>query len=169
MIDVGVREIQADLLRHIRYAVLWPSVPLEHQLLPFDTAATTSHYGAFLNSDLDPVGCLTLTEENCKAALPDWVTVRSPKVQVQVHKFAVYSEYQGKGIGSALFRHVLSEVKKRYKGPVLLHLDARVEQRGWYGRMGLVEVDGEKFIKNGPTGNGPSVEYIRLGIVLVAK
>jgi ribosomal protein S18 acetylase RimI-like enzyme len=167
---VYVRAIEAALVAPIRHVVLWPSIPLESQLLPFDTAPSTAHYGAFLRdpetSTPNPIGCLTVTEELCKATLPELVTRQHPKVQVQIHKFAVYSEFQGKGIGSALFRHVLAEVSQRYEGPVLLHLDARVEQKGWYERMGLKVPDEEVFIKRGPTGDGPAVEYIRLGILL---
>jgi GNAT superfamily N-acetyltransferase len=167
---VEVHTIEADQLSPIRHAVLWPSVPLESQLLPFDTVPTTAHYGAFLRDPetptTGPIGCLTVTKELCKATLPELVTRQNPAVQVQVHKFAVYSEFQGKGIGSTLFRHVLVEVSRRYERPVLLHLDARVEQKGWYERMGLKVLDGEVFIKRGPTGDGPAVEYIRLGILL---
>ena len=164
---VKIRPIDADLLPPVRHAVLWPSVPLESQLLPFDHVTTTIHYGAFLPYHSSrPVGCLTLTEEAYKKDLAPSVAAISPKNQYQVHKFAVYKEYQGQRIGSNLFRHTLAELRRQHDVPVLLHLDARLEQKGWYERFGLQALDDEVFIKNGPTGKGPAVEYIRLGIVL---
>lgn len=169
---IDVRLISSAQLPPIRHAVLWPSVPLGSQLQAFDSAPTTVHYGAFLRdpefSTTGPIGCLTLTEELCKASLTDFITSHNPNVQLQIHKFAVYPEYQGRGIGSTLFRHVLAEVSRHYVGPVLLHLDARVEQRGWYERMGLRVLNEDKFVKRGPTGDGPAVEYIRLGTILNA-
>jgi GNAT superfamily N-acetyltransferase len=164
---VKVRRIDACQLPSIRHAVLWPSVPLRSQLLPFDDEITTIHYGAFLSpTDPDPIGCLTITRENYKKTLPPFVAETSLNGQYQVHKFAILQEHQGKGIGSALFRYTLQELRRERAGPVLLHLDARVHQRGWYERFGMHVLDEETFVKTGPTGNGPAVEYIRLGIVV---
>jgi GNAT superfamily N-acetyltransferase len=166
---VEVRRIDASLLPPMRHAVLWPSVPLDSQLLQFDHAKTTIHYGAFLPGDAEPVGCLTLTKEDFKKGLPATIAGLGLEGQYQVHKFAVLQERQGKGIGSVLFRQVLQELREGTEGRVLLHLDARVEQRGWYERFGLQVLDEEIFVKTGPTGNGPAVEYIRLGIVLSSR
>ena len=162
---VEVRRIEASLLPPIRHAVLWPSVAIESQLQPFDSAETTIHYGAFVPEHEKPIGCLTLTKENYKNDLPPNIaeTIRG---QYQVHKFAVLQEYQGKRVGSVLFRHVLEHLQGLESKPILLHLDARVEQKGWYERFGLQVLDVEVFVKKGPTGNGPAVEYIRLGIVM---
>lgn len=107
-----------------------------------------------------------MTEEAYKKDLPPSVAAISPRNQFQVHKFAVYKEYQGQSVGSNLFRHTLAELGRQHDVPVLLHLDARLEQKGWYERFGLRALGDEVFIKNGPRGNGPAVEYIRLGIVL---
>ena len=165
---VEVRRIDASQLTPIRHAVLWPSVPLDSQLLPFDHADTTTHYGAFLSStDSEPIGCLTLTREAYKKDLPPFVADIPPEKQYQIHKFAVMQEYQGKGVGTVLFRYTLQELQHTKPGPVLLHLDARVEQRGWYERFGLQVLNEEIFIKKGPTGTGQPVEYIRLGIVVI--
>jgi GNAT superfamily N-acetyltransferase len=162
---VQVRRIEANLLPPIRHAVLWPSVAIETQLQPFDSAETTIHYGAFIPEDENPIGCLTLTREDYKKDLPPAIS-ETIQGQYQVHKFAVLQEYQGRGIGSALFHHVLEHLQQLGGKPILLHLDARVEQRGWYERFGLQVLDEKVFIKKGPTGNGPAVEYIRLGIVI---
>ena len=48
-----VRRIDASLLPPIRHAVLWPGVAIEAQLQPFDHAATTVHYGAFVTQFAD--------------------------------------------------------------------------------------------------------------------
>jgi GNAT superfamily N-acetyltransferase len=162
---VEVRRIDASLLPPIRHAVLWPSVAIESQLQSFDSAETTIHYGAFIPENENPIGCLTLTKEEYKKDLPPAIS-ETIQGQYQVHKFAVLQKYQGKGIGSVLFRHVLAHLQQLEGKPILLHFDARVEQKGWYERFGMQVLDGEVFIKKGPTGNGPAVEYIRLGIVL---
>jgi GNAT superfamily N-acetyltransferase len=161
-----VRRIDTSFLPPIRHAILWPSVAIDKQLQPFDSAETTIHYGAFIPEDENPIGCLTLTKEEYKKELPATIAEPNLQGQYQVHKFAVLLEHQGKGIGSVLFRHVLEHLQQLEEKPILLHLDARVEQKGWYERFGLQVLDEEKFIKKGPTGNGPAVEYIRLGIVL---
>jgi len=162
---VEVRRIDASLLPPIRHAVLWPSVAIEAQLQPFDHADTTIHYGAFVAENQKPTGCITLTHEGYKGDLPPAIA-GTMQGQYQVHKFAVMQDYQGQGIGLVLFRHVLEHLQQLAAKPILLHLDARVEQKGWYQRFGLQVLDQEKFTKNGPTGNGPPVEYIRLGIML---
>ena len=162
---VEVRRIDASLLPPIRHAVLWPSVAIESQLQPFDHADTTIHYGAFVPENEVPIGCITLTKEEYKKQLPPAIAGKI-QAQYQVHKFAVLQEYQSRGIGSVLFRHVLEHLQQLEAQPILLHLDARVEQKGWYERSGFQVLDEEKFIKKGPTGNGPPVDYIRLGIVL---
>jgi GNAT superfamily N-acetyltransferase len=164
--EVEIRRIDSSRLPTIRKAVLWPSIPIESQLQTFDHADTTTHYGTFLPHLENPVGCLTLTKEKLKTDLPPGFSNIEGLAHYQVHKFAVYKEYQGKGVGSTLFRHVLREVRGMGDRKVLLHLDARVEQRGWYERFGLRVLDEDVFVKTGPTGNGPAIEYIRLGIVL---
>jgi GNAT superfamily N-acetyltransferase len=163
---VEVRRVDASLLPPIRHAVLWPSVAIESQLQPFDSAETTIHYGAFIPENENPIGCLTLTKEDYKKDFPSAIAELDLQGQYQVHKFALLQKYQGQGIGSVLFRHVLEHLQQLGAKPILLHLDARVEQKGWYERFGLQVLDGEVFIKKGPTGNGPAVEYIRLGIVV---
>jgi GNAT superfamily N-acetyltransferase len=163
---VEVRRIDASLLPPIRHAVLWPSVAIDSQLQPFDSAETTIHYGAFLPEHEKPIGCLTLTKEDYKKELPPAIAELNLQGQYQVHKFAILQEYQGKGIGSVLFRHTMGHLQQLEGKPILLHLDARVEQKGWYERFGLQVLDEEMFIKKGPTGDGPAVEYIRLGIVI---
>lgn len=47
--------------------------------------------------------------------------------------------------------------------PALLHLDARREQAGFYERRGFSVLDPEVFVKKGPGGQGPGVEYVRMG------
>jgi len=162
---VEVRRIDASLLPPIRHAVLWPSVAIESQLQPFDHADATIHFGAFVPKNERPIGCITLTKEDFQKHLPPAIAGKIQE-QYQIHKFAVLQEYQRLGVGSVIIRHVLEHLQQLEAKPILLHLDARVEQKGWYERSGLQVLDEEKFIKRGPTGNGPPVEYIRLGIML---
>lgn len=125
---VEVRRIDPSLLPPIRHAVLWPSVAIESQLQPFDHADTTIHYGAFVPENEVPIGCITLTKEEYKKQLPPAIAGKI-QAQYQVHKFAVLQEYQSRGIGSVLFRHVLEHLQQLEAQPILLHLDARVEQK----------------------------------------
>lgn len=83
----------------------------------------------------------------------------------QLRKFALHPSLQGQGLGRTMF-HACLDALRQETTPRLLHLDARTEQRGFYRRLGLVELDGETFDKVGPNGDGPAIPHIRMGLVI---
>lgn len=176
--------IQAEDTRSIRHTVLWPSIPIQDQLLPFDTLSSTVHYGAFsAGRPNEPVACLTITLE--RYAHPDRLPAdiisaletqtfpakshspQPPPAQYQLHKFAVLPEYQGKGFGKALLHTAIQELvlKVREQGVrvFLFHFDARSSQMDMYKHLGFRVLDDERFMKYGSTDKGPGVEYVRMG------
>ncbi|KAI9638834.1 uncharacterized protein MKK02DRAFT_41859 [Dioszegia hungarica] len=166
-------EISAKETSPIRHAVLWPSIPLSSQLLPFDILPTTSHHGAFLpHSSSSPptlIACLTITLE--RYAHPhhlDPVITARAREHYQLHKFGVLQEYQGRGIGKKLLLEAIRQLRRRIgdEGPVLLHFDARETQIGFYEKLGFVVLEDERIVKRGPTGNGPPVMYQRMGMLV---
>jgi GNAT superfamily N-acetyltransferase len=171
--------------------VLWPSIDPDHQLLPYDHLTTTLHFGAFLitscippaslSSTVDnaylvtsegqlPVGVLTVTLE--PFARPESLppSCVAANVSRQLHKFAVHPDLQGYAIGRQLLEHVISHLTLtagEHMDAVLFHFDARANQRGFYEKLGMQLLDPEVFVKRGPTGNGPPVEHVRMGKLLV--
>jgi GNAT superfamily N-acetyltransferase len=184
-IPITIRRITHQETAPLRHAVLWPTVPLDKQLQAFDEIDTTRHYGAFLSNtitDIDeryhpaehqhPIGCLTLVHipPFCARPIPEGILNGPvPTHHVQLRKFAVIQPSQGKGVGRALFRYVLGEIHDigldKEEESTWLHLDSRSRQAGFYEALGM-SVLGEGFIKYGPTGDGPGVEYVRMGMVV---
>ncbi|KAL7419239.1 hypothetical protein Q5752_006076 [Cryptotrichosporon argae] len=171
-----IRPVTPAELAPIRHAVLWPSIPPDAQLLPYDFLPTTIHLGAFESGAL--VGCLTLTVEAYKGALPSppsppfpsptdptFPTLPYPARQVQLHKFAVLPHLQGKGIGRALFLAAAAAIHAG-PAPALLHFDARANQQGFYARLGAGVLDPATFETRGPTGTATPVTHIRMGMVV---
>lgn len=183
------RKIEAKETYPIRRTALWPSVPLDKQSQPYDNLATTSHFGAFLphhthysdaglsewlstgpmEDEPSPryIAVLSITTEPYPdpAGLPP--DMRLPPAQHrQLHKFGVAQDLQGQHIGSALLRYAMEQTRRESDEPILLHLDARAKQEGWYARFGIKRLREGTFLKYGPTGNGPGVEYVRMGILL---
>ncbi|GFZ49681.1 hypothetical protein JCM24511_07083 [Saitozyma sp. JCM 24511] len=188
-LSITIRPIAPEQTAPLRHAVLWPTVDPNRQLLPYDHLPTTHHFGAFVLStpsnlhlpqeylpslpDQQPVGVLTLTLEpyaHPQRLPPSY----RPAVGHQLHKFGVLQSLQGQGVGRRLLSHLVdyltAETSARGEDkpvePVLLHFDARANQRGFYERLGMEMLDPEIFIKRGPTGDGPPAEYVRMGKLL---
>jgi len=190
--DTFVRLITPPEVVPLRHAVLWPSIPIDKQLMDYDTFSTTRHVGAFLqrsptpapglaagpssspagHDDTSPlVGVLTLTLERYPSStpLPAHVTDSDPTRHIQLHKFAVATELQGNGIGRKMYEYVRELLAADDEGVTLLHLDARKSQRGLYERLGVQVLDEGVRIKRGPGDAGPPTEYIRMGEVVRPK
>ncbi|RSH76698.1 uncharacterized protein EHS24_005446 [Apiotrichum porosum] len=184
--QVVIRPIPATSTSLLRHTVLWPSIPLAAQLLPYDHEPTTAHLGAFLPVppanfglhdvpndyspgalDPQPVGCLTVVFEEYLGALPNDIKARGPiRQQVQLHKFAVLQQLQGQRIGRRLIERALADLASLDAGRILFHFDARLDQIGFYERLGMRILDPRVFIKYGPTGDGPPIEHIRMGKII---
>ncbi|RXK37970.1 hypothetical protein M231_04756 [Tremella mesenterica] len=131
--------------------------------------------------DETPIACLTLVLEPYLGKLPEHIsntTGGETLNTVQLHKFAVKFDLQGKGIGRQMLQYVydlfstsamvegdesLKETLMGVQKPILLHLDSRKVQAGFYIKAGLEVLDGNVFIKRGPTGDGYPHEYVRMG------
>jgi GNAT superfamily N-acetyltransferase len=186
---ITIRPIAPEQTAPLRHAVLWPTVDPKRQLLPYDHLPTTHHFGAFIlsspsdlhlpqeylpaPSDQRPVGVLTVTLE--PYARPERLPPSyRPAVGHQLHKFGVLQSLQGQGVGRRLLSHLVDHLtaeisaggEEQPGNPVLLHFDARANQRGFYERLGMEMLDPEIFIKRGPTGDGPPSEYVRMGKLL---
>ena len=212
---LSIRAVRAEETVPLRKLVLWPGLPLEDQLRPYDHFPTTVHIGAFLPSTLtstsnstsgedtslqlptppitplttppitshegyekeEMVACLSLVFEPYLGArnLSD-----VPKTEIQLHKFAVRPDLQGLGVGRAMVAFVMRLLGDTTNGPrvappagferfaelerpILLHLDSRYLQRGFYSAIGLGVLDEKTWQFRGVHGDQPLKEYIRMG------
>jgi GNAT superfamily N-acetyltransferase len=85
-----IQPIAAAHTYALRHAVLWPDQPLAYVQLPDDAAG--QHFGAFEEEELVAVISLFIG--------PDGVA--------RFRKFSTAVAWQGRGIGSALLRHVMA-------------------------------------------------------------
>lgn len=166
--SLSTRPISGSSTHALRHSVLWPSVPLSEQAQPYDEAEGTVHLGAFLSSPdssplaTEPIGVLTLVIAPVRSS--DLGSSDSP--QVQLRKFAVAHEFQGRGVGSAMLAAAVEHARHMAPQATLLHLDARREQVAFYQRRVFEVLDAEVFVKTGPGGRGPGVEYVRMGRIV---
>jgi GNAT superfamily N-acetyltransferase len=132
-----IRLIPAEATYALRHQVLWPDKALDYVKVENDAAG--HHFGAFRHEELLAVISLF---------------VDGPEARFR--KFATRPDWQGKGLGTALLRHVLAEARRQ--GARRIWCDARQDSAGFYARFGL-RPEGEIFYK------GP-VAYVRMGAAL---
>jgi GNAT superfamily N-acetyltransferase len=128
-----IRPIPAAATFDLRHRVLWPDKPAAYVQLPDDEDGL--HFGAFEDGVL--VSVVSLFGEGDEA---------------RFRKFATEPAWQGRGIGSALLRHIMYEAARR--GARQLWCDARQATAGFYQKLGFA-VDGAPFYK------GP-IPYVRM-------
>ncbi len=122
----------------LRHAVLWPDKPLAYVQLPDDEAGL--HYGALVDGEVRAVISLFVGNDGV----------------ARFRKFATDPAWQGRGLGSALLRHVLAEARAR--GARTLWCDARQSTLAFYQRFGLAP-EGDVFYKG-------DIPYVRLSRAL---
>ena len=135
-----IQPITATQTYALRHAVLWPGRPLAYVQLPDDAAG--QHFGAFERHELVAVISLFV----------------SPDGAARFRKFATSPAWQGRGIGSALLRHVIGAA--RAQGARSLWCDARHHTLPFYQRFGLLP-EGAIFYKG-------DIAYQRLSRSLLA-
>jgi GNAT superfamily N-acetyltransferase len=123
----------------LRHAVLWPDKPLAYVQLPDDAAG--QHVGAVAGGAVVAVISLFVGADGV----------------ARFRKFATDPAWQGRGLGTALLRHVLAAA--RAQGAHVLWCDARQTTLPFYQRFGLAP-EGEVFYKG-------EVPYIRLSCPLI--
>ncbi|GAB6853760.1 GNAT family N-acetyltransferase [Asaia astilbis] len=136
--QIQIARITTEDCLPLRREILWPGLTEDECRVPQDPEAT--HLGAFRGEKL--VGCLSL----CPIG-PDLI---------QLRKFAVAAECQGRGIGAQLMREAIETC--RLLGAERLELDARSSALGFYEKFGMSPM-GAVFFK------GP-IEHQRMALAL---
>ena len=131
-----VIEISVDQALAIRHKVLWPNKPVEFCRVDGDDQAR--HYGACLDDELVSVASLYFDVIR-ESELKDLVKT------ARLRKFATLESYQGRGIGSTLFQHLLDELQ--IMNVHRLWFDARESATKFYARFGF-QAEGERFYKS---------------------
>ena len=137
--DAEIRRISAPETYALRHAVLWPDKPLAYVHIPEDEHGL--HFGAFRAGELVSVVSLFVTG-----------------AEARFRKFATHPDQQGRGIGSALLRHLMQEAARL--GARRLWCDARADAADFYRKFDFT-AEGETFYK------GP-VPYVRMSRALPA-
>jgi ribosomal protein S18 acetylase RimI-like enzyme len=109
----------------IRHVVLWPNETPEFCKVKGDDEAL--HFGVIIN---EKIVCVASIYINANSA--------------RLRKFATLNQYQGKGVGSFLLKHLITKLKARDINH--LWFDARESAIGFYTRLGFT-VTGELFYK----------------------
>lgn len=157
--SVDIRPISANETVALRHAVLWPSVPIDSEIIRLPEDDSGYHLGAFVQGTRTPVAVISVFKEDIA---PTSFPVRSTDassseqphpVSFRFRKFACYPAFQGRGIGSALLAHTMDYCRTDM-GAGLLWCDARVTAVSWYEKRGL-EAFGDTWFKG-------TTEYIKM-------
>jgi len=122
-----IKEIEASETWPLRHKVMWPNKPLDFVVLPNDEEGL--HFGLFEKEMLVSVISLFIESQDG-----------------QFRKFATDNYYQGKGFGTKLLNHLISEAKKR--NIKNLRCNARMTAIEFYQRFGM-KVASDIIRKNG--------------------
>ncbi len=122
-----IKEIPHFMVWEIRQKVMWPDKPLSYVQLEDDENGF--HFGLFIQEKL--VSIISLFVSNNEA---------------QFRKFATLEEYQGRGYGSLLLKHVISIAKQ--KGVNRLWCNARINKTSLYEKFEM-NCTNERFTKDG--------------------
>ena len=136
-----IESITAAQTYALRHAVLWPHKPLAYVQLPEDAAG--QHFGAFVAGELVAVISLFIEADGV----------------ARFRKFATAPAWQGRGVGTALLRHLMAAAQSQ--GASQLWCDARQNTLPFYQRFGLAP-EGAVFYKG-------EVPYVRLSRSLSAS
>lgn len=104
----------------IRHQVMWPDKPIDYVKLAEDPAGL--HLGLFVEDRLVSI-----------------VSAFRDKHKAQFRKFATLREEQGKGYGTQLLSHLMSELKALEIKKIWCN--ARIEKAAFYERFGLSKTD----------------------------
>lgn len=112
---------------------MWPNKPFDYIKLEADEKGR--HYGLFVNKELVSVISLFIDEKDMDA---------------QFRKFATLASYQGKGYGTALIKHLFSELAPL--NVERIWCNARIHKAEFYERFGMTQTE-ETFFKG-------EIEYV---------
>ncbi|OUS24250.1 GNAT family N-acetyltransferase [Gammaproteobacteria bacterium 45_16_T64] len=125
-LECQIRQIPALATYKLRQAVLWPNKPIEHCIIDGDEQAL--HLGAYLEQELVCVASIFIDDDSAR-----------------LRKFATLPDYQNKGIGSRVIKHVLNHLSENS----INHFwcDAREDAIAFYEHIGMI-AKGERFFKH---------------------
>ena len=127
-------EVESNQVLPIRHQVLWPDKPLEFCKVEGDVDAR--HFAIELEQKLISVASIYFSQdmkENIKKA--------------RLRKFATLPDYQNKGFGSQLIKHILNVLER--ENVSTLWLDARQSAISFYKQFGFSNEDNrEVFFKS---------------------
>ncbi|KAH7913380.1 acyl-CoA N-acyltransferase [Hygrophoropsis aurantiaca] len=152
--EISVRLIDVEATQSLRHSVLWPEMDISYVLLPEDDRG--SHVGAFLPSSDKPIAVISLfvqpiPSEEKSVAMDHHIANSEPAARFR--KFACHPDYQRRGIGTKLLKHVFTLAASEL-GVKVIWCDARLTTSEWYRKRGMVPF-GSRFFKG-------SVEYTRM-------
>ncbi|WP_229201206.1 GNAT family N-acetyltransferase [Arcticibacterium luteifluviistationis] len=122
-----ISEIAASQTWPLRHEVMWPNMPFDYIKVAGDENAL--HYGLWQGEELVTVVSLFIEGKDA-----------------QFRKLATRVSEQGKGLGTSILNHVLTEAKS--KGIKRLWCNARVDKTKFYEKFGLVKTE-QTFTKGG--------------------
>lgn len=125
MTNFRIEEILPKDTYALRHEVLWPNMAKEFVMLDNDIDGI--HYGVIKNQEVISV-----------------ISVYIDESVAQFRKFATKPSEQGKGYGTHLLRHIISEIRK--KNINRLWCNARIHKAAYYENFGMVRTP-NKFVK----------------------
>jgi predicted GNAT family N-acyltransferase len=121
-----IRRITVAAALPIRHCVLWPNKNMEECRVEDDDSG--EHFGVFINETLVCVASIFMT-----------------KGIARLRKFATIEEYQNKGIGRFVLKHIMDFVEQQSAS--VFWCDARENAMSFYEKFGM-SAQGERFFKD---------------------
>lgn len=119
----------------VRHQVLWPNKPIEFCIVKGDEAGV--HFGAKIDNKIVSVASIYIDNR-----------------EARLRKFATYSSYQGRGIGTAILEHILNYL--RNQDVDYFWCDARESAINFYQRFNM-KSNGKRFYKS-------DVPYVKMSV-----
>ncbi len=125
--NFNIRQIEAFETWPIRHVVMWPDKPINYVQLKNDMFG--KHFGLFVDDKIVSV-----------------VSLFGGSKEIQFRKFATLKEYQGRGYGTVLLKHIIEIAKK--EGYQKLWCNARVNKTAFYEKFHFKQTN-KQFVKGG--------------------
>ena len=122
-----IREIQAEDTYEIRHTVMWPDKDIEFVKLKEDNEG--NHFGLFEDDKLISIISLFYKNE-----------------EMQFRKFATLTDFQGRGYGTNLLKHIFQLAEKQ--GVKKIWCNARGHKSAFYEKFGM-RATGAGYTKGG--------------------
>ncbi len=139
----NILQITVEEALPIRHCVLWPNKSMEECRVEDDKSG--EHFGVFINEELVCVASIFISKR-----------VNDKQKTARLRKFATIKEYQGKGIGSFVLKHIIDLLQQQNVS--LFWCDARENAISLYEKFGMTP-EGERFFKG-------DIPYRKMSVVL---